>query len=243
MLAKAWRIFKIFETTPKMKKIVIKDIRLVAYIFFLVVLDVCILTVWQILDPVKLRARYVYENTSQPSQIIFPSSFLTKNSIVSSLITSSTNANTIQNTTSSFLDDFSLISDSSPEIPETSQPIVQNFSQTTQLKVLFECNSNLFEVWITILTMYKIILLMYGIYLAWIIRNINVPSMNDSKYLLLSTYAIIVCGLGSMSLMQILRDWPDVVQAFFTIGIILATCTTQCLLFIPKVFDFFLNMD
>jgi len=33
-----------------------------------------------------------------------------------------------------------------------------------------------------------------------------------------------------------------VVQAFFTIGIILATCTTQCLLFIPKV-TFVLKFD
>jgi hypothetical protein len=68
------------------------------------------------------------------------------------------------------------------------------------------------------------------------IRNINVPSMNDSKYLFLSTYIIIVCGLGSMTLIHLLRDWPDVVQAFFTIGLILTTCSTQCLLFIPKVF-------
>ena len=198
----------------------------------MVVLDACVLTVWQVLDPVKLRARYVYENTPQPSQIIVPPSFLSRFSIVSTLTTTPV---AIKNTTSSFFDDFTLISDPT----DISQPVVQNFSQTTQLKVLFECNSNMFEVWITILTMYKIILLMYGIYLAWIIRNISVPSMNDSKYLLLSTYAIIVCGLGSMSLMQILRDWPDVVQAFFTIGIILATCTTQCLLFIPKVFLYF----
>lgn len=59
--------------------------------------------------------------------------------------------------------------------------------------------------------------------------------MNDSKYLFLSTYTIIVCGLGSMSLMLLCRDWPDVVQAFFSIGLILTTCTTQCLLFVPKV--------
>lgn len=85
----------------------------------------------------------------------------------------------------------------------TSQPIVQNYSQKNQLKLIFECNSSYNEVWVTILTMYKIVLLMYGIYLAWIIRNINVPSMNDSKYLLLSTYTIIVCGLGSMTLMQV----------------------------------------
>ncbi|RNA35511.1 gamma-aminobutyric acid type B receptor subunit 2 [Brachionus plicatilis] len=125
------------------------------------------------------------------------------------------------------------LTDSDPRNGENSA--IRNLShQTNQLKIVFECNSNLNEVWITMLTMYKIILLMYGIYLAWIIRNINVPSMNDSKYLLLSTYTIIICGLGSMTLMQLLKDWPDVVQAFFTIGIIISTCTTQCLLFIPK---------
>ena len=202
MLAKAWRIYKIFETTPKMKKIVIKDLRLVIYILCMVILDACVLTVWQLLDPVKLRARYVYENSAQPSQIFLPPSFLSRYSFVSSMMT--TPVKTVQilteNTTKTLLDDFSFISDSSVD---SSQPIVQNFSQTNQLKVLFECNSNMYEVWITILTMYKIILLMYGIYLAWIIRNINVPSMNDSKYLLLSTYAIIVCGLGSMTLMQV----------------------------------------
>ena len=207
MLAKAWRIYKIFETTPKMKKIVIKDVRLVIYIVCMVMLDMCVLTVWQFLDPVKLRARYVYETQTQPSQIILPSSFLSRYSLVPPLLATTTPAidmaqlfsEVSENVTSPLLVDDSLIE---PNLP----PIVQNFSQTNQLKLLFECNSNYNEVWITILTMYKIILLMYGIYLAWIIRNINVPSMNDSKYLLLSTYAIIVCGLGSMTLMQVFDD-------------------------------------
>lgn len=29
--------------------------------------------------------------------------------------------------------------------------------------------------------------------------------MNDSKYLLLSTYTIIICGLGSMTLSQVIN--------------------------------------
>ena len=207
MLAKAWRIYKIFDTTPQIKKIVIKDLRLVVYIILMLFVDLIVLFVWQFLDPVRLKARYVYELQAQPSQIFMPN----KNNVT---LKSVDNLN-------------------------DEQILIKNLShQTNQLKIVFECNSNLNEVWITILTMYKIILLMYGIYLAWIIRNINVPSMNDSKYLLLSTYTIIICGLGSMSLMQLLKDWPDVVQAFFTIGIIISTCTTQCLLFIPKVIVF-----
>lgn len=204
MLAKAWRIYKIFDTSPQNKKIVIKDMRLIIYIMLGMIIDLVILSVWNFSDSVRLKARYVYEITSQPTKLFLPNK-LTKN-----------------------------LTDS--QITNNEISSIKNLSyQANQLKIVFECNSNLNEVWITMLTMYKIILLMYGIYLAWIIRNINVPSMNDSKYLLLSTYTIIICGLGSLTLIQLLKDWPDVVQSFFTIGIIISTCTTQCLLFIPKV--------
>lgn len=217
MLAKAWRIYKIFETTPKVKKIVIKDFRLVAYIICMMIIDAVVLIIWQFVDTVRLKARYVYEAQSQPSQVFVPIQIESNN-----------------------LTQYSgdLIAARTLKQNET-VPLIRNVShQTSQLKVAFECNSNFNEVWITVLTMYKIIMIMYGIYLAWIIRNINVPSMNDSKYLLLSTYTLIICGLGSMTLIQLLRDWPDVVQIFFSIGIIMSTCTTQCLLFIPKVYFF-----
>jgi len=184
MLTKAWRIYKIFETTPKMKRVVIKDIRLVVYIGCMIMIDAVIVLVWYFVDTIRLKPRYVYETLSQPAQIVVPASYSNKFSFIPDTKTSNY---------SSFLD--------------SSLPIIHNSSHISQLKVVFECDSNYNEVWITILTMYKIILLMYGIYLAWIIRNINVPSMNDSKYLLLSTYTIIVCGLGSMTLMQVSLIW------------------------------------
>jgi hypothetical protein len=213
MLTKAWRIYKIFETTPKAKKIVIKDMRLVCYIGCLMAFDAFIVLGWSLFDTIKLRPRYLYEIQTQPTQIILPSSYLAKypsSNEVSSpppspppLVMLSS-----QNESRQAMNDFDLAAYLLTTTPvnlvnENSLPIVQNFSRKNQLKLVFECNSNYNEVWITILTMYKIILLMYGIYLAWIIRNINVPSMNDSKYLLLSTYTIIVCGLGSMTLMQV----------------------------------------
>ena len=160
MLAKAWRIFKIFDTTPKMKKIVIKDIRLVLYILVLVAVDVCILLIWQFYDAIKIKIRFLYE-IQQTQQIPGKENDLQLNNLT-------------------------------------------NYTQSsTQIKLLYECNSSFNEVWITVLTIYKIILLMYGIYLSWLIRNVNVPSMNDAKYLLLSTYTIIVCGLGSLTLIQV----------------------------------------
>lgn len=173
MLAKAWRIFKIFDTTPKMKKIVIKDIRLVIYILILVVVDVCVLLVWQFYDTIKMKIRFLYEIQQTNSPLVAKDPTLVGDNLTNSS---------------------ALITDTK----------INNYTQSsTQIKLIYECNSSFNEVWITVLTIYKIILLMYGIYLSWLIRNVNVPSMNDAKYLLLSTYTIIVCGLGSMTLIQV----------------------------------------
>ena len=165
MLTKAWRIFKIFDTSPKMKKVVIKDYHLVAYIFMIAAVDLIVIFVWQFYDTIRVKMRYVYEGYQQS---------ISDNDYADS----SANNNTLDLATAAELKSYNI-------------------------KLLYECNSNLNEVWITVLTIYKLILMMYGIYLAWLIRNVTVPSMNDSKYLLLSTYTIIVSGLGSMTLIQV----------------------------------------
>ena len=162
MLAKAWRIYRIFDTSPKLKKIVIKDLRLVVYIILMVLIDLAIVFIWLLVDTVKLKPRLILETNSVQ---------LKNNSLTESIkMLSSNHSHPIHN-----------------------------------LKLVFECNSDYNEVWITVLTMYKLCLFMYGIYLSWITRNINVPSMNDSKYLLLSTYTILICGLGSMTLSQVIN--------------------------------------
>jgi hypothetical protein len=173
---KAWRICKIFDTTTKMKKIVIKDLRLIIYIILMVAIDVIVLVLWQLIDTVKLKSRYVYEIQTQLSQIILPSSYSSKYPQITSTISNFYLIFCLNNLTSKL----KLVNKTSHEFDnldiseitkkKNNNPIISNFSQTNQLKLIFECSSNYNEVWITILTMYKIILLMYGIYLAWIIR-------------------------------------------------------------------------
>jgi gamma-aminobutyric acid type B receptor len=183
MLTKAWRIYKIVETSQRFQKIVLKDSRLVVYICCMLFVDFIIILAWQWIDPVELRSRYIYETEHKSTQVILPSSYLLANYSLTPLANSS---------------------QIELEPTLTSSPIIQNLSQINKLKFVFECTSFYNEVWVTALVIYKCILIMYGIYLAWIIRNINVPSMNDSKYLLLSSYTIILCGLGSMTLIQVI---------------------------------------
>jgi gamma-aminobutyric acid type B receptor len=171
MLMKAWRIYKIFENSSKIKKVIIKDAQLFGYIALIVLFDIFVLIIWQIFDPIQLRTRHIVVSEPQITRV------------------------NIKNLNQTVYDYDA--GSSSPIIVQQSLPY------KNEIKLLYECGSNFNEVWISVMTIYKLVLFMYGVYLAWLIRNINVPSMNDSKYLLLSTYAIIIGGLGSMTLMQV----------------------------------------
>ena len=183
ILAKAWRIYRIFDTSPKMKKVVIKDLHLLFYIVCMVGVDAILVLFWQLFDTIQQKPYYTYEANTYLSQVVVPSSFV------------SFNRQQMLNLSQNDKDFVSY--------QEPSQPILQNLSQNSKIQVVLECGSDLGDVWITLFTIYKIILFMYGIYLAWMIRNVNVPSMNDSKYLILSTFSVLVCGLGSMALAQV----------------------------------------
>ena len=135
MLAKAWRIYKIFDNSPKMKKIVIKDYQLVIYIACMCLVDVVVLVLWQTLDGVEIKPRFVYETKKKASRVIMPFSYVhyTKSHNLSDLLNRTVQAK---------------VADEAP--------IVQNFTHTNNLKVIYECSSNFQEVWMTSLTMYKI---------------------------------------------------------------------------------------
>lgn len=205
MLVKAWRVFRIFDTTPKMKKVVIKDTRLIIYIIVMILIDVVLLLVWQFYDTIKLKTRYVYEIQQLNFNNITATNSYAKlgNNIAGNLNANLTSNNDTQTNIATNLA-FNINVNNNNDFDLTTSTLAYSYKlSNSQIKILYECNSSYYEVWVTVLTIYKIILLMYGIYLAWIIKNVNVPSMNDSKYLLLSTYTIIICGLGSMTLIQV----------------------------------------
>ena len=201
MLMKAWRVYKIFETTSKIKKIIIKDLKLVGFICCLGLFDLAIVSFWYFYDPVQARPRYIFEKQSQQTIVNLNNN---NNFDYNDRLLTPISASNIFLNNSTFINSTTQVLTSNLDNITTSKIIIQNLSYKNELKLVYECNSSLNEMWVSILTIYKIVLFMYGIYLAWIIRNINVPSMNDSKYLIVSTYVILVSGLGTMTLMQVL---------------------------------------
>lgn len=111
------------------------------------------------------------------------------------------------------------------------------------------------SLWIVILVLYKGLLMVererkkkkkldfypieifqfYGSFLSWKTRTVQVPALNDSRYIGLSVYIVFICcTLGSLVIFipteQIQLSY--ILRAFF---IVTCTTTTVCLVFVPKV--------
>ncbi|MFH4973683.1 hypothetical protein AB6A40_000392 [Gnathostoma spinigerum] len=83
----------------------------------------------------------------------------------------------------------------------------------------------------------KGLLLILGCFLAWETRHVNMPALNDSKYIGMSVYNVVVmCTLG-VSLAFILQDRVDEAYALTSCFIIFCTTLTLCLVFVPKVIE------
>lgn len=83
------------------------------------------------------------------------------------------------------------------------------------------------------------LLQIFGCFLAWETRAVNVPALNDSKYIGMCVYNVVVMSVIGVSLAFILQERIDeafLLTAFF---IIFCTTLTLCLVFVPKVVELF----
>nr|AIT71769.1 gamma aminobutyric acid type b receptor subunit 2 [Anisakis simplex] len=81
----------------------------------------------------------------------------------------------------------------------------------------------------------KGLLMILGCFLAWETRHVNVAALNDSKYIGMSVYNVVVmCTLG-LALAFILQDRINEAYALTTFFIIFCTTLTLCLVFVPKI--------
>ena len=84
---------------------------------------------------------------------------------------------------------------------------------------------------------YKGILLLFGLFLAWETRNVTIPALNDSRYIGMSVYNVVVLSIiGAIE--AIALDGSMYYKAPYAVSsLCLIVCTTATLLlvFVPKV--------
>ncbi|XP_055308943.1 gamma-aminobutyric acid type B receptor subunit 2-like, partial [Sitodiplosis mosellana] len=91
--------------------------------------------------------------------------------------------------------------------------------------------------WLGALYIYKGLLLVVGVYMAWETRHVKIPALNDSQYIGVSVYSVVITSAIVVVLANLISE--RVTLAFVTITALILTSTTAtlCLLFLPKMHD------
>ncbi|KAK0183463.1 hypothetical protein PV327_001501 [Microctonus hyperodae] len=176
MFSKTWRVHSIF-TDVKLNKRVIKDYQLFMVVGVLLVIDLAIMTTWQVADP-------FYRETKQMEPYTHPSS-----------------------------DDIVMI-------PENEY-----------------CQSNRMTIYLGSIYAYKGLLMIFGAFLAWETRHVSIPALNDSKYVGMSVYNVVIMCITGAAISFVLADKQDTMFIMLSVFIIFCSTGTLCLVFVPKLIE------
>ncbi|XP_077991623.1 gamma-aminobutyric acid type B receptor subunit 1-like [Glandiceps talaboti] len=100
------------------------------------------------------------------------------------------------------------------------------------------CMSKYINIWLGLMCGYKGIVLLFGVFLAWETRKVNIPQLNDSRYIGFAVYNVLVMSLtGVPTMMMLQADQLLAKFAIISLCIIFCTTGTLCLVFVPKVLE------
>ncbi|XP_022088746.1 gamma-aminobutyric acid type B receptor subunit 1-like [Acanthaster planci] len=173
MFCKTWRVHKIFTNKTAMR-MVLKDHRLLIWVAVLVLLDIVILILWEILDPLvaveRLGAKVV---DNENDDVVY-----------------------------------------------------------TPIRLFCESRNQIY--WIGTFYIIDGLLLIFGAFLAWETRKVSIPALNDSKYIGICVYNVLIMSLTGAPMSFVLEE-RNVHYAAVATLIWLTTTLTLCVVFVPKV--------
>lgn len=108
----------------------------------------------------------------------------------------------------------------------------RNLLYTPQLS---KCHSAHMSKWTGAFYAYKGLLLLFGVYMAWETRHVKIPVLNDSKYIGMNIYNVVLCSVTAVALSTLISDRPTLSFSLVSALILLSTTVLLCLLFLPKV--------
>ena len=84
---------------------------------------------------------------------------------------------------------------------------------------------------------YKGILLLFSVFLAWETRNVTIPALNDSKYIGMSVYNVVILSAIGATVSMILNDttYYELLHVLVSVVVLLSTTVTLTMVFLPKV--------
>ncbi|XP_076653865.1 gamma-aminobutyric acid type B receptor subunit 1 isoform X2 [Halictus rubicundus] len=102
---------------------------------------------------------------------------------------------------------------------------------------LEHCESAHNNVWLGLVYSYKGIILVFGLFLAYETRSIKVKQINDSRYVGMSIYNVVVLCLITAPVTMVIASQQDASFAFVALAIIFCCFLSMALIFVPKMIE------
>ncbi|XP_069131836.1 gamma-aminobutyric acid type B receptor subunit 1-like isoform X2 [Argopecten irradians] len=84
---------------------------------------------------------------------------------------------------------------------------------------------------------YKGILLLFGIFLAYETRSVKLKQVNDSRFVGMSIYNVVVLCVITAPITLIISNQQDASFAFVALAILLCSFLSRGLIFVPKIVE------
>ncbi|XP_017776421.1 PREDICTED: gamma-aminobutyric acid type B receptor subunit 1 [Nicrophorus vespilloides] len=119
-------------------------------------------------------------------------------------------------------------------------PLEDPISASDDSKILPElehCASENNIVWLSIIYGYKGLVLVFGLFLAYETRSVKVKQINDSRYVGMSIYNVVILCLITAPVTMVIASQQDASYAFIGLAIVFCCFLSMALIFVPKVIE------
>ena len=97
------------------------------------------------------------------------------------------------------------------------------------------CESTHQNIWLGVVYGYKGLLLIFGLFLAYETRSMKARCINDSRYVGMSIYNVVVLCLITAPVSLVISSQADASFAFVTAALVFCCFLSMALIFLPKV--------
>lgn len=98
-----------------------------------------------------------------------------------------------------------------------------------------ECSSELQAVWISLIYVYKVVLVSVGLYFTWHTRFVTLPSIRDAALIFGSTCLVVLLALTVLPILLVRNESAVIKYSVGALAIWFSLTSTVTILFIPKV--------
>ena len=97
------------------------------------------------------------------------------------------------------------------------------------------CTSNTSLIWLSFLFAYKGFVLLAGLFLAFETRRVKIKPLNDSRFITMSVYGLVIVSIALAPIGLLLQRYPNVQYGIIGIMILSSTSVILGLVFVTKV--------